>query len=101
MSRTIHATAGGIEYVTAQVVEANGQDLSSCAWQIGLSTSYADPPAVWLTPSKTAFPAAGQAAISTLVDNSTTPGTYWLWVRDTDNPETLIRQCVNDRITVI
>lgn len=99
--RNIYASSGATEYVTVHIEEANGQDLSTCTWALGISASQQTPPTTWTTPSLAAYPSAGTADLSLLVPADTPPGAYWLWVKDTDNPETLIRPCINQRISVI
>lgn len=93
--RTYYVTAGEKEYVEAQIIETNGQDLSSCVWKVGLSTIYDTPPTDWQAPDVTTFPTTGQAIVKMLATNSIDPGRYWLWVRDEDNPEVLLEQRPN------
>jgi hypothetical protein len=87
MATTILASAGAEKYVGGTVTELTGKDISAATFQIALG-SIAAPPTTWSVPDvSVAGTTAAQRVVKLLVTNTTPPGTYWVWVRVTDNPE--------------
>lgn len=82
--------AGAIEYTWPTTITAD-HDIHSDTVQVSLGT--AAEPGSWVAP--TIDPPQNDVktrVVKLLVNNSTEPGTYWLWVRLTDNPEVVPRR---------
>jgi hypothetical protein len=87
MATTILASAGEKQYVGGTVTELTGKDISAATFQIALG-DIAIPPTTWSTPDvSVAGASAAQRVVKLLASSTTAPGTYWVWVRISDNPE--------------
>jgi hypothetical protein len=89
------------EYVTGTFTETEGKDITASTVQVGLSTSSTTPPTTWVNPSVLTRPTTSTARASLLIDTGTAAGTYTLWVKVVDAPETLVRPAKNELIRVI
>lgn len=85
----IYTTLGGAkQYVGGTVHARFGDDISGATFEVGLSTSRSTPPTGWTTPSiNTQGETVSDRLVKLLVDETTPPGKYTLWVRVTDFPE--------------
>jgi hypothetical protein len=91
--QTIYVTAGGPEYTRPRTItDTTGKDISADPVLVGLS-SYETPPSSLVAPTLD-LPQANKATrvVQLLVTNTTPPGTYALWAKITDNPESPIRR---------
>ena len=84
----IYVGGGAAQYVGGTITERTGGDISTATIEMALSGTQLEAPAVWEVPSVVeAGATASQKVAKLLVDDSTTPGTYYCWVRVTDLPE--------------
>lgn len=87
------------EYTHAvSVTELRGEDISADPIVIGFSTVKQSPPTTWFTPDifshSTTNSLNDTATVQKLIDFSTTTlaaGTYFVWLKITDSPETPAR----------
>jgi hypothetical protein len=85
---TIYVSEGMKRYVGGTITETTGKDISGATFQIALSPDNQIPPTVWVTPTVNMQGATtASRVVKLLVDTGTTPGTYFVWARVTDNPE--------------
>lgn len=89
------------EYVTGVFTETDGKDIGACPVQVGLSDNANEQPATWKDPDRLERPTPASARASLLVDDSTPPGIYTLWVKVVDSPETLARPARNEMVQVV
>lgn len=89
MPTRIYTTLGGAkEYVGAVITERTGKSITGATFEVGLSLSRSVPPAEWVAPSVSVQgDTAADRIVKLLIDNTTPPGEYTLWVRVTDFPE--------------
>lgn len=87
MNRIIWQSAGADEYVTATVRDTTGNDLSSSTFTLGFGVGD-DPPDDWSTPDDSTI--VGADATVSLMTGTTDAGTYYLWVKVVDGPETIV-----------
>jgi hypothetical protein len=89
------------EYVTGMFTETEGKDITAATVQVGLSASSTTPPTTWVDPDDESRPTVSTARVSMLIGTGVQPGTYVLWVKVADSPETLVRPAKNELIRVI
>lgn len=91
---TIDVTRGEIEYVNIIVTENTGKDISGITYQVAIATAGDRAPATgWVTPSTNVQGGTTAQRVLTYLVNSSTPlGTYYLFSRIPDGPETAIRR---------
>ena len=89
----IYASAGGIEYASALVTETTGLDITNDTFVVGLSTDQNTPPPSWQVPDVQQN--VGTNVRVKMLIQGQAPGTYWLWVKVTDNPEIIPLVCTN------
>lgn len=91
--RQIPVSLGGVEYVTADVSEVNGADITAASLEISLG-SYTTP-GEWRTPDQLTRPSDSSATVGVLVGASYLPtaGRYWPWLRVADSPEVSPIRC--------
>jgi hypothetical protein len=84
--------AGAHEFTLDAIWTApKNQDITGATFEMSLGTR--DEPAAWVPASmNNAGDGPNQRVLNLLVDASTPPGTYWLWVRLTDTPEVVPRK---------
>jgi len=88
--RTIDATNGEAEYVTATVTERNGLDITAVTWTVKLVGDADTPDTDWQAADKVDNPSLSTAEVSLFVDAATPKGTYQaLDIRATDSPEVI------------
>lgn len=82
--------AGAVEYTWPTTITAD-HDISADTVQVSLG-SYSEP-ASWVTPDvDDAQTDVNTRVVQKLVTSAVNPGTYYLWVRLTDNPEVVPRR---------
>lgn len=89
------------EHATALFTETTGKDLSVATVTVGLGADENTPPAAWAAPDLLERPTPSTIRASLLVRPTTTTGTYVLWVKVVDGPETLARAADNERIQIV
>ena len=94
MSQTINITAGAVEYTfPLTITETTGKDISADVIQLSLGTDTAV--GAWHTPDTDVTQSVTyQRVVQLLVGAAYVPavGTYWLWSKVTDSPETVPRR---------
>ena len=84
----IYVGGGAAHYVGGTITELTGDDISTATIEMALSDTQLEAPTVWESPSVVeAGASVSERVAKLLVDDSTTPGTYYCWVRVTDLPE--------------
>ena len=83
---TYLVTAGERVLVEVELVETTGLDITTSALEIGLGSG-TDPGTFTAGYLNIPGDTPDTRIISTLLDDSTPPGTYRRWVKVTDNPE--------------
>jgi hypothetical protein len=83
-------TNGAKEYAANKVTEANGVDLETATFTVGLGL-YATPPATWQAPNAQEV-SGSTATVKLLVDDvaQVSAKAQYLWVKVTDNPEVIL-----------
>ena len=89
----INGTAGGIEYASALITDSLGNDLSFASFVVGLSTDEGTAPTVWKAPD--VQESVGTNMRVKMLIQGKQPGTYFLWVKVTDNPEIIPLVCTS------
>lgn len=101
MSRTIRASVGEAEYLSAVITETTGKTITGDTFTLSLGTY--DAPATWTPPDVTQTITASSVRLKLLVGAggtvNPTANTYWLWVRVADAPETNVLR-IDERITI-
>lgn len=88
MTTPIYVSLGKKRYVGGTVTELYGKDISGDTFTIALGSSSTIPPTTgWVAPVSTVGATSAQRILKLLVDNTTTLGTYWVWVNVVDSPE--------------
>ena len=93
MKQTIYV--GYPEYTEeVTVTELDGKNISADPMFLGLSASKTSPPqsGAWYTPDVITHPTTSSAVVQLLIDSRfPTAGTFYLWWKATDSPETPTR----------
>lgn len=98
MNQTIPVSLTGAEYTwPLTIIERTGKDITGAAVSLALGTD-ADP-GTWHAPGTDTAPADNQRTVQMLVDASYPVGSYWLWTKVVDTPETVIRRQVQVVLT--
>lgn len=91
MKQIIHVSAGAAEHTwPTTLTETTGKDISADQVQISLGT--ADAPGTWSSPDLLDRPTTASVTAAKLVTNAVAPGTYFVWVKLTDDPEIVPRR---------
>jgi hypothetical protein len=87
--RHIPISLGAIEYITVDLADSAGQDLTGATVQMSLGSLTA--PGAWLDPDVVTNPSTSTVLAKLLVGEQYTPaaGVYWVWGRVVDSPEIL------------
>lgn len=97
MKQIINVSLGAAEYTQpVTITESNGANISGDSVQISLGSYNA--PGAWVNGVLTR-PSISSATIKMLVDNSVSPGVYYVWVKVTDTPEIAPRRAL--RVEVV
>lgn len=96
----VNASAGEIKYASVSLTDSNGADLSTTTITMGLSSTATTAPVSWQAPDDSQFPALGSAIVKMLVLNTQSVGTYYVWIKMVDSPETLVFAVTNDTVVV-
>lgn len=97
----VNATAGETKYAGANLTDANNADLSTTTITMGLSQSSTTAPTTWSAPDYSDTSVIGKATVKLLVHSTQAPGTYYLWIKMIDNPETLVFPVPDQTVVVI
>lgn len=95
---TIYVSAGAAEYVGGTITEVNGLDLRADPIEISLGTRNA--PGPWESPDIDLTPEINSRTAKKLIDAAVASGTYFIWLRLADAPETSVRR-VDGSVTVV
>lgn len=100
--RTIYVTGGRKDYAEGELADSRGHDLATATIRLGVSSSRTVQPSSWYAPSVSAFPTAGTAVLSLLLDEAKAPpGQWFLWVDVVDNPTSQPVLASNDVIRTL
>jgi hypothetical protein len=90
-TQVIYQSQDGVEYsYKVSAVELNGLPINSSTFQLSLGSP--DAPADWDNNVDLVLDSNTQATFKILIDDTFAPGTYWVWVRVIDGPETIVRK---------
>jgi hypothetical protein len=93
--RIVRVSAGAVTYVGGTVTESTGKDISSCSFQVGLSSSEEVAPTVWISPDVSIQGDTSASRVLKLLVSSSQPATspvvvgetYFCWAKIVDSPE--------------
>jgi len=89
-TQQIEVSLGEVQYTWPVVItETENKDISASQIEVSISEDHRAP-GTWLNPDKDVSGPDNVRTVQMLVDSSYAPGSYWIWVKVTDNPEIVI-----------